>query len=120
MLFLVELVLWLVLPILLGLGVGLPAHLRKAAGGLFYPALNRQMSRLQFLTRLVLLGLPVIFVVSVVLGAWFGQWRLGAIGLCCLAGAAYSAAWCGQRIEQMAKQLQNIKQKSIDVEHYEQ
>lgn len=119
MMFLVELALWLILPILLGLAAGLPAHLKKAARGLFYPAMNQQIGRLQFIARLALIGLPVMFVVSVLLGAWFRQWRWGAIGMLCLAGTAYGAAWCGQRIEQMVKQLQVIKHESIEVEHHE-
>jgi hypothetical protein len=117
--FFVELALWTILPILLGLGAGLPARLKQAARGLFYPPVNLQMSRLQFLTRLALLGLPVMFLVTVVLGAWFREWRWGTIGMFCMAGTAYSAAWCGQRIEQTAKQLRAIKQESIEVEHHE-
>jgi hypothetical protein len=68
---------------------------------------------------LALLGMPVMFVVTVVLGAWFREWSWGAIGMFCVAGAAYGAAWCGQRIEQMEKRLQVIKQDSIEVEHHE-
>lgn len=119
MMFLVELALWTILPILLGLIVRLPARLKAAARGLLYPAVNLQMSRLQFLARLALISLPVMFVVTVVLGAWFREWRWGAIGMLCMAGVAYSAAWCGQRIEQTMKQLRVIKQKSIEVEHHE-
>jgi len=119
MMFLVEILLWLVLPILLGLGAGLPRYLRKAARGLIYPAVNLQMSRLQFLTRLALLSLPVMFLASVIVGAWFREWRWGAIGMLCLAGTAYGAAWSGQRIDQMAKQLRVVKQQSIEVEHHE-
>jgi hypothetical protein len=119
MMFLVELALWLILPILFGLGTGLPTLLKKAVRGLFYPALNQQMGRLQFITRLTLLGLPVAFVVSVVLGAWFREWRWGAMGMIGMAAATYGAAWCGQRVEQIVKQLQGVEQESIEVEHHE-
>jgi len=116
MVFLVELLLWLVLPVLFAILAGLPSYLRKAVQGLWYPALNQQISRLQFITRLTLLGLPVAFMATVVLGAWFREWRLGCFGLLAMAGAAYWAAWCGGRIEQMVKHLQLHKQQSIEME----